>query len=79
MAVAAAAARVVAASGPAEVPHTISPGKHNVDTTVVRTAVGCVVGGSQRGPVLVAQQGSQRREDHSGFGGGRFGSAERSG
>ena len=43
MAVAAAAARVVAASGPAEVPHTISPGKHNVDTTVVRKAVGCVV------------------------------------
>ena len=43
MAVAAAAARIVAATGPAEVGHTISPGKHNVDTTVVRKAVGCVV------------------------------------
>jgi len=42
-AVAAAAAGVVAATGPAGVHHTISPGKPNVDTTVVRKAVGCVV------------------------------------
>ena len=33
MAVAAAAAKVIAAAGPADVHNTISPGKHNIDTT----------------------------------------------
>ena len=43
LAIAAAAVKVVVASGPADGHHTISPGKHATDTTVVRKAAGCVV------------------------------------
>jgi hypothetical protein len=78
LAVAAAAARVVAATGPAEVHHTISPGKHNIDTTVVRKAVGCVVEDLNGDPYTLRNK-ALSAERISRVGGGRFESAEHSG
>ena len=43
LAAAAAATRVVAPTSPSDGHHSISPGKHDIDTTVVRKAAGCVV------------------------------------